>query len=90
MPYYGAAAGCPAPLRMPLYGLAHACPHMGLAQASCVLGAAEAALPQTEAGLQKAVMVTLKAVLAARGLDTSGQKAQLVARVLSVLQGDGS
>ena len=27
---------------------------------------------------------------AARGLDTSGQKAQLVARVLSVLQGDGS
>ena len=39
-------------------------------------------------GLQKAVVVTLKAVLAARGLDTSGQKAQLVARVLSVLQGE--
>ena len=39
-------------------------------------------------GLQKVVVVTLKAVLAARGLDTSGQKAQLVARLLSVLQGE--
>ena len=48
----------------------------------------EAGLPRTAAGLQKAVVVTLKAVLAARGLDTSGQKAQLVARLLSVLQGE--
>ena len=48
----------------------------------------EAGLPRSAAGLQKAVVVTLKAVLAARGLDTSGQKAQLVARLLSVLQGE--
>ena len=48
----------------------------------------EAGLPRTAAGLQKAVVVTLKAVLAARGLDTSGQKAQLVVRVLSALQGE--
>ena len=47
----------------------------------------EAGLPRTAAGLQKAVVVTLKAVLAARGLDTSGQKAQLVARLVSALQG---
>ena len=48
----------------------------------------EAGLPLTAAGLQKAVVVTLKAVLAARGLDTSGQKAQLVEHVLSALQGE--
>ena len=48
----------------------------------------EAGLPRTAAGLQKAVVVTLKAVLAARGLDTSGQKVQLVARLLSALQGE--
>ena len=53
-----------------------------------VIGAREAGLPRTATGLQKAVVVTLKAVLAARGLDTSGQKAQLVARLLSVLQGE--
>ena len=46
----------------------------------------EAGLPRSAAGLQKAVVVTLKAVLAARGLDTSGQKVQLVERVLSALQ----
>ena len=46
----------------------------------------EAALqPGTEQALQKFTMVTLKAVLAARGLETSGTKADLIARLLDVL-----
>ena len=48
--------------------------------------AREAALqPRTEAGLLKFTVVTLKAVLSARGLPTAGSKAELVARLLAVL-----
>ena len=42
-------------------------------------------LARTEAGLSKAVMVTLKAALEERSLDTAGQKAALVSRLLEAL-----
>ena len=46
----------------------------------------EAALqPRTQAGLLKFVVVTLKAALEARSLDTTGQKAELAARLLAAL-----
>ena len=46
----------------------------------------EAALqPRTQAGLLKFVVVTLKAALEARELDTRGQKAELAARLLASL-----
>ena len=45
-----------------------------------------AALPRDQAGLAKLVVVTLKAVLEERGLDTSGNKAALVERLLEVLK----
>lgn len=45
-----------------------------------------AGLPRDEAGLLKVVVVTLKAVLQERGLDASGTKAQLVARLLDALR----
>ena len=44
-----------------------------------------AALPRTEAGLAKQVVVTLKAALDERGLVTTGQKAELVSRLLAAL-----
>ena len=44
-----------------------------------------AALPRTEAALSKHVVVTLKAALDQRGLDSSGQKADLVSRLLAAL-----
>ena len=44
-----------------------------------------AALPRTEAALSKLVVVTLKAALEQRGLDSSGQKAVLVSRLLAAL-----
>ena len=44
-----------------------------------------AALPRTEAGLAKQVVVTLKAALDERGLATTGQKAELVSRLLVAL-----
>ena len=47
-----------------------------------------AALPRTEAGLTKQVVVTLKAALDERGLDSSGQKAALVSRLLAALQSE--
>ena len=44
----------------------------------------EAALqPRTHEGLSKFVIAVLKAVLEARGLETSGNKAALVARLLA-------
>jgi len=44
----------------------------------------EASFPFTQEGLMKATVVTLKAVLEARGLDSSGsRKADLVQRLLS-------
>jgi hypothetical protein len=46
-----------------------------------------AALPRDAAGLSKHVVVTLKAALEERGLDTSGQKAALVARLVEALAG---
>ena len=42
-----------------------------------------AALPRTEAGLAKQVVVTLKAALDERGLATTGQKAELVSRLVA-------
>ena len=46
----------------------------------------EAALqPRTHEGLSKFVIAVLKAVLEARGLETSGNKAALVARLLAAL-----
>ena len=46
----------------------------------------EAALqPRTHEGLSKFVVAVLKAVLEARGLETSGNKAALVARLLAAL-----
>ena len=47
-----------------------------------------AALPRTEAALLKHVAVTLKAALAERNLDTSGQKADLVSRLLAALMSE--
>ena len=44
-----------------------------------------ASLARTEAGLSKAVMVTLKAALEERSLDTAGQKSVLVSRLLEAL-----
>ena len=44
-----------------------------------------ASLARTEAGLSKAVMVTLKAALEERSLDTAGQKPVLVSRLLQAL-----
>ena len=44
-----------------------------------------AGLPQSREGLTKLVVVTLKAALEERGLDTSGQKAVLVDRLLAAL-----
>ena len=44
-----------------------------------------ALLGRSEAALNKAVMVTLKAALEERGLDVSGQKAALVSRLLEAL-----
>jgi hypothetical protein len=43
------------------------------------------ALPHTEAALSKHVVVTLKAALEERGLDSSGQKADLVSHLLAAL-----
>ena len=48
-----------------------------------------AALPRTEEALSKHVVVTLKAALAERNLDTSGQKADLVSRLLAALLSEG-
>ena len=46
----------------------------------------EAALqPRTQAGLLKFVVVTLKATLEARGLETTGSKPELAARLLAEL-----
>mmetsp|Transcript_41088 Transcript_41088/g.82361 ORF Transcript_41088/g.82361 Transcript_41088/m.82361 type:complete len:133 (+) Transcript_41088:684-1082(+) len=45
-----------------------------------------AALPRDQAGLTKLVVVTLKAALDERGLETTGQKAELVGRLLEALQ----
>ena len=41
--------------------------------------------PRTQAGLLKFTVVTLTAVLRARGLDASGLKAELAARLLAAL-----
>ena len=46
----------------------------------------EAALPHNEDGLAKFTVVTLKAVLCARSLDTSGSKADLVSRLAVALR----
>ena len=45
-----------------------------------------AALPCDQAGLAKLVVVTLKAALDERGLETTGQKAVLVERLLEALK----
>ena len=45
-----------------------------------------AALPRDQAGLAKLVVVTLKAALEERSLDTSGNKAALVDRLLEALR----
>jgi hypothetical protein len=45
-----------------------------------------ASLGRSEAALMKAVLVTLKAALEERGLDTSGQKPVLVSRLLEALK----
>jgi hypothetical protein len=47
-------------------------------------------MPRTPAGLLKFTVATLTAVLAARGLNTAGQKADLVKRLLEVLPPDDS
>ena len=47
--------------------------------------AAARPLGRSEAALNKAVMVTLKAALEERSLDSSGQKAALVSRLLEAL-----
>ena len=49
-----------------------------------------ASLARSEAGLGKAVMVTLKAALQERGLDTMGQKSVLVSRLLEALAKEDS
>ena len=48
-----------------------------------------AALPRTEGGLAKQAVVTLKAALDKRGLDSSGQKGALVSRLLAALLSEG-
>ena len=45
-------------------------------------------LPRSEAALGKLVIVTLKAALEERSLDTTGQKAQLVKRLLDALEAE--
>ena len=45
----------------------------------------EAALPASEAGLKKLTVPELKAHLSGRDLQTSGRKAELVARLLVVV-----
>ena len=47
-----------------------------------------ASLGRSVAELSKAVVVTLKAALEERNLDTSGQKAALVSRLLEALQAE--
>ena len=47
-----------------------------------------ASLAQSEAGLGKAVLVTIKAALKERGLETVGQKAVLVSRLLEALKAE--
>ena len=44
-----------------------------------------AVLPRNQQGLAKLVVVTLKAALEERGLDSSGPKSQLVERLLAAL-----
>ena len=46
----------------------------------------EAALPTSEAGLQKLNVAELKAHLSVRGLDQSGRKPDLIARLLLMVQ----
>ena len=46
----------------------------------------EAALPPSEAGLKKLTMAELKAHLSLRGLDQSGRKPDLIARLLLMVQ----
>lgn len=47
----------------------------------------ESAFTPTVEGLQKAHVVTLKAILESRGLDSSGVKVLLVQRVANMLRG---
>ena len=44
------------------------------------------ALPRTEAGLKKLTLPPLKAALEERGLEVTGQKAQLIARLLAAFE----
>ena len=48
----------------------------------------DAFLPRSEAGLMKLTLPTIRAAMEQRSLDLTGQKAQLVSRLLAALQAE--